>query len=404
MNFTKHFLLDPVSVIEYVKVKTKIFSPAANLSATEIGDGNINYIFRITDEDTKQSIIIKQADKLLRQSGRPLDVDRNRIEAEVLIMEGKFAEGLVPEVYFYDPVMCVIGMEDISSYQNLRKALMERKTFLHFSDHITTFIVNTLLPTTDLVMDAGAKKVAVKKYVNPDLCKITEDLVLTEPYINYKQRNIIIEENQNFVQKELYQDEALILEVGKLKQNFMNNAQCLLHGDLHTGSIFVSADSIKVIDPEFAFYGPLGYDLGNVIGNLFFALGNVYVTESILPEAYIAWLRETIEKLISLFISKFNKKYKEIVTDVMFKKPFFMKYYLDTILTDAIGFAGCEIIRRVVGDAKVDEVTLVKDKNKRITLERILILSGKEFIMKQKQIKTGIDYLNIFDNIMLNIL
>lgn len=49
----------------------------------------------------------------------------------------------------------------------------------------------------------------------------------------------------------------------------MNNAQALIHGDLHSGSIFINEKGIKVIDPEFAFYGPMGYDIGNVIGNLF---------------------------------------------------------------------------------------------------------------------------------------
>ena len=34
----------------------------------------------------------------------------------------------------------------------------------------------------------------------------------------------------------------------------MNNAQALLHGDLHTGSIFANEQGVKVIDPEFAFY------------------------------------------------------------------------------------------------------------------------------------------------------
>ncbi len=48
----------------------------------------------------------------------------------------------------------------------------------------------------------------------------------------------------------------------------MNNAQALLHGDLHTGSIFVNQDSTKVIDPEFAFYGPMAYDIGALIANL----------------------------------------------------------------------------------------------------------------------------------------
>ena len=69
-------------------------------------------------------------------------------------------------------------------------------------------------------------------------------------------------------------DEALHAEVAALRNGFMNNAQALIHGDLHSGSIFANEQGIKVIDPEFAFYGPMGYDIGNVIGNLFFAWAN----------------------------------------------------------------------------------------------------------------------------------
>lgn len=82
-----------------------------------------------------------------------------------------------------------------------------------------------------------------------------------------------------FVKRQLYEDKELILEVGKLKNNFMNNSQALIHGDLHSGSIFVNEESTKILDPEFAFYGPIGYDLENVIGNLFFTWANAYVTE-----------------------------------------------------------------------------------------------------------------------------
>ena len=42
----------------------------------------------------------------------------------------------------------------------------------------------------------------------------------------------------------------------------MTNAQALIHGDLHTGSVFVKGDSTKVIDPEFAFMGLWDMTLG----------------------------------------------------------------------------------------------------------------------------------------------
>lgn len=400
-KFDKHFKMETEDVINYVKEKLGIFDKNANLKAEEIGDGNINYVFKVWDEDTKKSIVIKHADILLRTSGRPLDVDRSRIEAEVLSLQGKLAPGLVPKVYKYDPIMCALSMEDISDHGNLREELLNCKIFPKLGDQITTFMVNTLLPTTDLVMDSAEKKDRVGKFINKDLCKISEDLVFTEPYIDYKGRNIVLDKNLEFVKEELYEDKNLILEAGKLKNNFMNNAQALIHGDLHSGSIFVTKDSIKVIDPEFAFYGPIGYDLGNVIGNLFFPWANAYVTkEEEEIEEFTQWLEETIEEIIELFKEKFVKLYKEIVTDIMAKEECYMKWYLDCILSDAAGSAGLEIIRRVVGDAKVIDITNIEDIDKRVRAERLLILSGKEFILNRNNIKTGKKYIDIFKNNM----
>jgi len=170
--------VENTDAILYSKEKLIIFDENANLKAREIGDGNINYVFRVWDEDTNESVVIKQADKVLRASGRPLDVDRNRIESDVLIMQGILTPSLVPKLYKYTPIMCALSMEDISDHSNLRKELLKRNTFPYLADHITTFIVNTLLPTTDLVMDSHKKKDHVKRYINKDLCKISEDLVL----------------------------------------------------------------------------------------------------------------------------------------------------------------------------------------------------------------------------------
>ncbi|AVP54365.1 methylthioribose kinase [Clostridium tetani] len=400
-RFDSHFRMETEDAILYAKEKLGIFDEHAKLQAEEIGDGNINYVFKVWDVNTKKSVIIKHADIFLRSSGRELDVDRNRIEAEVLMLQGILAPGLVPKVYKYDSVMCNLSMEDISDHRNLRKELLKRNTFPSFAEHITTFIVDTLLPTTDLVMDSGEKKDNVKKYINKDLCKISEDLVFTEPFIDYKGRNTVLEENIEFVKRQLYEDKELILEAGKLKNNFMNNSQALIHGDLHSGSIFVNEESTKILDPEFAFYGPIGYDLGNVIGNLFFAWANAYVTEDGKEvEEFTIWIEKTIENILELFKEKFIKKYKEIVTDVMAKEEYYMNWYLHSILSDTAGQVGLEIIRRVVGDSKVLDITSITDINKRVKAERILILSAKTFIKNRHKIKTGKRYVEIFNSNM----
>lgn len=396
-RFNSHFRMGTQDAIIYAKEKLDVFGKAADLQAKEIGDGNINYVFKVWDEKTDKSIIIKQADVLLRSSGRPLDVDRNRIEAEVLMAQEKLVPKFVPHIYKYDNIMCVIAMEDISDHLSLRSELLKRKTFPYLADHITTFLVNTLLPTTDLVMNPEEKKDNVKKFINKELCSITEDLVLTEPYINYRNRNILLRENIGFVKKELYEDKELLLEAGKLKNTFMNNAQALLHGDLHSGSIFVKENSTKILDPEFAFYGPMGYDLGNVIGNLFFAMVNAHVIEE--PdetEEFLIWLEKTIEDIIYLFKRKFVILYQEIVKDLIAKQEEYMDWYLESVLSDAAGYAGMEIIRRVVGDSKVSDITSIMNRASRVKAERILILAAKDFIKNREDIKTGSCYVGIF--------
>ena len=133
---------------------------------------------------------------------------------------------------------------------------------------ISDFIVMTSIRTFDMVINPSEKKILVQHYTNPALCKISESLVFTEPFLGAPERTILYPANVDFMRKELFEDKDLQLEAAKLKYGFMNHAQALIHGDLHTGSIFVLPESTKIIDPEFAFFGPVGFDLGTIVANL----------------------------------------------------------------------------------------------------------------------------------------
>ncbi|NMD37553.1 MAG: S-methyl-5-thioribose kinase [Christensenellaceae bacterium] len=390
-KFDKYFLMDVNDVVDYVLEKLpNIPWDKATIKAKEIGDGNLNYVFKVSD-DKGNSTIVKHAGETLRISAdMKVSTDRNRIESEILQIQNKFAPGLVPEIYMYDTVMSACIMEDLSDHQLMRYALMEHKTFPKFADDITTYMVNTLLQTTDVAMEHKEKKAKVKSFINPELCEITEDLVLMEPYMDVKGRNIVFEPNAEFVQRELYEDEALQLEVAKLKFDFMNNAQALLHGDLHTGSIFVKQDSTKVFDPEFAFYGPIGYDVGNVIANLIFAWDNGKAYGN---EEFCNWILKTIIEVIGMFKTKFLKAYDEVVTEPMAKVKGFKEWYLDSILADTASYTGTELIRRTVGMAQVKDVTTIADVEMRKRAERLNIYVAKDCIMNKCKFKTGEDYI-----------
>ena len=400
-RFNEHFRMDEEAIKVYVAEKLKLFENIEDIKVSEIGDGNINYVFRAEDIKSKKSVVIKQADKLLRSSKRPLDVDRNRIEAEVLKFYGEVASDYVPKVYHYDEVMCALTMEDISEYENLRHGLMKKKIYKNFAEDITTFMVNTLISTMDIVMNPWKKKEDVKKYINVELCDITEKLVFTDPYTNHFGTNIVLDESQEFVKKEIYDDEDLVFEAGKLKYKFMNNPQSLLHGDLHSGSIFVTESKTKVIDPEFAFYGPIGYDLGNVVGNLFFSYihSDIVMSDEVEKRAYLNYLETTIAEIMDKFTEKFGRAYDEKVIDPMAKNPLYKKWMIASILEDAAGMAGTEIIRRTIGDSKVKEIESIESIEARVYMDKFLILLGKSLIKDRYKIKTGKDYVALIDKI-----
>lgn len=390
-KFDTYFLMKEADVVEYVRFKfPDYFDADANITSHEIGDGNLNYVYRLVDEKTGKSIIVKQAGEHLRISSEmTASTDRNRIESEILQVQDKYAPGYVPKIFGYDTTMCACTMEDLSDHALMRYALIRHETFPQFAEDISTYMVNTLLKTTDIVMNHKEKKAMVKGFINPDLCEITEDLVLTEPYNDCNHRNIVEPLIADFVRKELYEDEDLHIAVAKLKFDFMNNAQALIHGDLHTGSIFVKKDSTKVFDPEFAFYGPMGYDIGNVIANLIFAWDNGYETGA---SEFCDWALSAISDTVDLFCQKFIKVYDETVTDTMAKVPGFRDAYLDSILRDTAAYTGTELIRRTVGMAQVKDVNSIEDEKKRAQAKKINILCGKECILNSASFKTGADY------------
>ena len=393
-KFQKHFLMTHEDIKEYVSDKLGLFDKESELEIKEVGDGNINYVFIVKETKTNKSVVVKQADVLLRSSGRPLDINRNKIEADILKIQYDLVPEFIPEIFYYDETMAALTMEDISAYKNLRYELEEKRTFPKFADEISTFLVETLLSTTDLVWNRQDKKTQVKNFVNIDMCDISEDLVFTEPYNDYKKQNIIIEENLSFVEELIYNNSKLIGEVAKLRNNYMNNAQSLIHGDLHSGSIFVNQDGMKVIDPEFAFYGPMGYDIGNVIGNLFFPLAkNEYYEQD---ELFSQWLNETIVAIYNQVKEKLEQGFKEKVTLDIYQNPLFVENYISEVMADTLGYAGTEIIRRTIGDSKVKEISTAPLGEKRVAMERSLLQLGESLITKRYELTTGEEVIEAF--------
>lgn len=368
------------------------FEPTAELSCREIGDGNLNYVFQIEDSKTGNRVIIKQAlpyAKIIGESW-PLTLKRATIEANVLRKHGEFVPSLVPVVYAADETLAITVMEDLSHLVIAREGLINGQNFPRLSQDIGEYLAQTLFHTSDYGLHPFEKKRLAVEFSNPELCKITEDLVFTDPFFDLETNNY--EPQLQSVAEAIWRDQKLQLEVAKLKKSFLTESEALLHGDLHTGSIFASTTETKVIDPEFGFYGPIGFDVGLFLGNLIFQ----WITREGIERQVIA---THIEKTWEVFAFSFSDLWKRESVESFRDTQGYLEFVLDKVLTDASGFAGCELIRRTIGLAHVKDLESIAETEKRINSKEQALSIGRALILQRQKIDSITDFLKILQEV-----
>ncbi|MFB0842547.1 S-methyl-5-thioribose kinase [Paenibacillus oleatilyticus] len=373
--------------IDYARNLPDLFQPDSELTSREIGDGNLNLVFHISEPSTGKSIILKQALPYAKVVGEswPLTLDRARIESEALMIQESLCPDLVPHVYAYEPDLALTVMQDLSDHTIMRRGLIERNQYPLFAGHIGTFLARTLFYTSDLGMNQQEKKERVKRFINPELCKITEDLIFDDPYTDSPNNNVppAIRDAVTAI----WQDTGLHLEVAILREKFLTHAQALLHGDLHTGSIFIKPDSTKVIDPEFAYYGPMGFDIGAVFANLLlnFAAQEGWGEDEASRQDFRSYLTGTIRDVWETFEREFRELWNLHGTDRIATTPGYQDWYMREVLRDTFGFTGSKMVRRVHGLAQVADINQIQDEAAKERAQRLALAIGTSLIQFNRQ-------------------
>ncbi|MEG3110264.1 S-methyl-5-thioribose kinase [Pantoea sp. T14] len=370
--------------VEYAKQFGGVDDPSTLVSAEEIGDGNLNLVFKIYDNQGKSRVVVKQALPYVRCVGEswPLTLDRARLEAQTLVEHYKHCPQHTVQITHYDAELAVMVMEDLSSHRIWRGELVQGVYYPEASRQLGEYLAQTLFHTSDFILHPHQKKAEVARFINPEMCEITEDLFFNDPYTDHE-RNKYPEALEPLVAS-LRHDDALRIAVAGLKHRFFANAEALLHGDIHSGSIFVAEGSLKAIDAEFGYFGPIGFDVGTALGNL---LINYCGLPGLLAPREAADGREQrlsdVRDVWIAFVHRFLELAEAKTTDVAMAYPGYAQAFLRKVWADTIGYCGTELIRRTVGMSHVADMKLIKDEAMRtecirnaITLGRTLILAA----------------------------
>ena len=156
-------------------------------------------------------------------------------------------------------------------------------------------------------------------------------------------------------------------------------------------------DSIRVIDPEFATYGPMGFDLGMMLANLVMAYISQPAHRS--PEglaSYQGWILDVIKDLVAAFNAEFSTLWHGERRGVLFPHSLFEDQQHDASLPlqaktreiweDALGFCGIEMHRRTLTLAHNADFESIEDASFRGELEAQNLKAGARLIMERRGI------------------
>lgn len=274
----------------------------------------------------------------------------------------------------------------------LRKTLINREMNTSFAADLGMFIAHTLFKSSGLALPGVVLRSAIAKWSrNTAMCALTEQVIFTDPYTNAAINRWTSPELDNYAMG-IRNDTALKIAAAYHKELFMTKTQALLHADLHTGSVMVKQGSTLVIDPEFAFYGPIGFDVGAILSNLFLSAFAHFGTHG---EDYAEFVLLQAVVLHNTFEFEFKKLWSESMNNQTNKGDLFhasifsdfamqaaaINNYMQSIWRDSLGFTGMKMIRRIVGIAHVADLETIADARVRANCEKRAIVFARQLVL-----------------------
>jgi 5-methylthioribose kinase len=365
----------------------------------EVSDGNLNIVYIVKGCDG--GVCVKQALPHVRVVGEswPMPVERAYFEQLYLRASEPHVNGLTPRLLHYDPVRFAFAMELLGDHIILRRGLIAGRRYPTAARRVAEYAARSAFATSVLAEpfeQVNDRLAAFSR--NQALTRITVDLIFTHPYVE-NERNRWTSPQLNAAVANLRADARLKAAAAQLGYRFMTVHEALLHGDLHTGSVMVNSTDTRVIDAEFAIYGPLGFDLGLFVGNLLMAYFSQPGHESRPNEraGYGEWILTQSVDFWDEFVGQFAALWRARRTGDGYPSAFFTapadsesfaiarQQWFEGLLVDTLGYAGAEIIRRIVGFAHNADFESIHDPDLRALCEQRALAFARELIVTPRK-------------------
>lgn len=282
----------------------------------ESAEGFMNELFRVSGSNGHSVVVkrvcaipISRTDSPEDRAKPPIDPTRIRNENAVLIFWNQVSPGICPEIYLYDEPLGITVMEDLSALKMLRHENTRMHQYPMLASRMGHFFARNLFDSSALNMT---------RYRFEKLCRYFENGAYDTLFFSVFQNNSVVtlerptQPETQSLRKRIIGNPAIQQKIKWLADRFLNAKECLIHTDIHASNIMVDAEHIKVIDTEFAGFGPIAQDLGRFTASFVLNYLSWYGDRQADPKEVSAFQAYLIDQMITLYDS-FDQTFRQLV-------------------------------------------------------------------------------------------
>jgi len=325
--YPRGFFLDPTSrdgLENYARDQGWIAPGEALLFVSKAGEGNMNLTLRLVT--TEKSCILKQA--------RPWVEKYPAIEAPAgrALVEAAFYQAVssrppiraaMPALLGQDPDSGVLALEDLGEAQDFTPLYRGERLSESDLEALVSFLAELHRPF------AAPERL----FENREMRALNHEHIFRLPLASENGLDLDrITPGLGAVAHEMQEDESYVARVRELGSLYLEDGPSLVHGDFFPGSWLRTAGGVRVIDPEFCFLGNAAFDVGVLRAHL-----------------HLSRQPELAEKAVALYGAGAD------------------------FAATANGFAGAEIMRRLIGVAQLPLEAGLEEKRELLALSKRLV-------------------------------
>jgi len=256
---------DLPSLTHYLRGLGCLPSQVELLSANPAGEGNMNCTLRV--RTGQSSLIVKQARPWVEKYPA-IDAPWNRatVEARFYKTTGSDAQlsERMPKLLSFDPAARILVLEDCAPSPDFTSLYRDSSIGSSDLQALTEYLAHLHTRFQDPSLAAH--------FSDPAMRNLNHEHMFEFPLRPDNGLNLdAITPGLAALANRLRQSSAFTGNVAALGKLYLGEGRALIHGDYFPGSWLKTAGNVKIIDPEFCFFGLPEIDLGSLVAHLHLA-------------------------------------------------------------------------------------------------------------------------------------